>query len=80
MPTDSADEIAAKLQPVYGMINAVREAINPTKGLMGSPTWYGPKADKWAADWDARRGEIEAFLSSAQEECRKILRAQGRHV
>jgi hypothetical protein len=80
VPTDTADEFAAKLQPVYAMIAAVREALSSPKGLMGPPTWYGGRADAWRGDWDARRSDIEAFLNSAQEECRSIMRSQGRHV
>lgn len=80
MPTDTADEIAAKLHPVYDMISAVREALASPGGLMGPPTWYGGKADSWRGDWNARRSDIEAFLDAAQAECRNIMRSQGRHV
>lgn len=80
MATDTADEFAAKLHPVYDMINSVREALSSPSGLMGPPTWDGGKADAWRGDWNARRRDIEAFLDSALEECRQIMRSQGRHV
>jgi hypothetical protein len=79
MAEDDAKEVMARLQPVFGMIDSVREALGSAKGLVGRPTWYGPKADQWGADWDARRGDIERFLTAAEEECRRMIRAQGRH-
>lgn len=80
MASDAADEIAAKLHPVYDMVNAVREALSSPGGLMGPPTWDGGKADAWRQEWDARRRAIEAFLDSAVDECRQIMRDQGRHI
>jgi hypothetical protein len=80
MADGDAKEVIARLQPVLGMIDSVREALRSPKGLMGKPTWYGPKAEQWGTDWDARRADIEGFLSSAEEECRRMIRiAQGRH-
>jgi hypothetical protein len=79
MAEDDAKQVIARLQPVFGMIDSVREALRSPKGLMGKPTWYGSKADRWGADWDARRGDIEGFLASAEEECRRVIRAQGRN-
>lgn len=75
MAQDDAKEIIARLQPVYEMIDSVRGALGSARGLMGKPTWYGARADKWSGDWDARRNDIENFLSSAEAECRRLIRA-----
>jgi hypothetical protein len=78
MAEDDARDVIARLQPVLGMIETVRASLGSAKGLIGKPTWYGLRADQWGADWDARRSDIDLFLSSAEEECRRVIRAQGR--
>ncbi|MFE9338141.1 hypothetical protein [Streptomyces sp. NPDC007063] len=76
MGRQEADLCRQDMAKIESAVGNVRTALKAVTDLMGSDTWAGTAADKWAGDFNGRMSSLNyLFNSYPAEEQRLITRA-----
>lgn len=68
MPSPEIVQCRADMAATAAAVHEVLDALGAVPGMFGDATWKGPAADRWAADWNARKAQLSALLHAVLRE------------
>ncbi|GIH69038.1 hypothetical protein [Sphaerimonospora thailandensis] len=68
MPSPEVVQCRTDMAAAAAAVHEVLDALGAVPGVFGDATWKGPAADRWAADWNARKSQLTALLHAVLSE------------
>ncbi|MGI5161722.1 hypothetical protein [Microbispora sp. CA-102843] len=73
MTSPESAECRADMAAAATAVREILNALTAVPPMFGDHTWQGPAADRWAADWSARRTQLTRLLDAVLAEQPRLI-------